>query len=59
MSDIAGIISLVRALTQFGITAEQYAAAKNNPDMTDEELAEVLQANSDQIQELLDRDHGA
>ncbi len=57
MSDIAGLVSLVRALTQLGITAEQYTAAANNPDMSDEELAEVLQANSDKIQELMDRDH--
>lgn len=59
MSDIAGIISLVRALTQFGITAEQYAEAVNNPDMSDAELAERLALNTDTIEDLRDRDHSA
>jgi len=58
MSDIAGIISLVRALTQLGITAEQYAEAANNPDMSDEELAERLALNTDTIEDLRDKDHG-
>jgi hypothetical protein len=57
MSDIAGIIQLMRALTQFGITAEQYQQALNNPDMSDEELVEHIGLNSDRIAELRDKDH--
>ena len=57
MSDILGVIQLMRALTQFGITAEQYAEAINNPDMTDEQLAAHLARNSNVISELLEREH--
>lgn len=57
MSNINGVIALMRALTQFGITAEQYQHVFSNPDMSDEDLAEHLASNSDKMRELRDRDH--
>lgn len=50
-------ITFIRALISLGVTVEQYREAVNNPDMSDEELAERLQSNQDRIQELMDRDH--
>ena len=57
MSDLNGVIAIMRALTQFGITAEQYQKLFDNPDMSDEDLAEHLANNSDKMRELRDRDH--
>jgi len=51
------IVQLMRVLVQLGISVEQYRAAVNNPDMSDEELAEHINANTDKLLELRDRDH--
>lgn len=51
------IVQLMRVLVQLGISVEQYRAAVNNPDMSDEELAEHINSNTDKLLELRDRDH--
>lgn len=57
MSDLNAAVSLMRGLLQLGITAEEFKTAADNPDISDEELAEKLASNSDRIRELRDRDH--
>lgn len=55
--DAQAVVFLLRALVQLGISVEQYRVALDNPDMTDEELAEHIKSNSDKIEELLNKDH--
>jgi len=55
--DLQTVVYLTRALVQLGITAEQYKATVNNPDMTDTELAEHLKGNSVKITELRNKTH--
>jgi hypothetical protein len=52
-----GAIQIIRGLIQLGITAEQYKAAVNNPEMSDEDLAKHLSSNQDKLEELKARDH--
>lgn len=55
--DAQAIVHLMRALVQLGISVEQYREAVNNPDISDEELAERIQSNTDKIKALQDREH--
>lgn len=57
MNDIQATVAIVRGLIQLGITAEEYQEAVNNPDMTNEELAEHLESNAYKIRQLRDIDH--
>lgn len=57
MSDIQAAIYIMRGLIQLGITLDDYQAAISNPDMSADELAQLLRNNSDKIKALLDREH--
>lgn len=48
------IVYIIKALVQLGISVEQYREAVDNPDMTDEELAERIKSNTDAIEALKD-----
>lgn len=51
------IVQIMRLLVQLGVSAEQYRAAVNNPDMSDTELEDHIASNSDKLKELQDKAH--
>lgn len=57
MNDAQAAVFLMRGLIQLGITLDDYKTAISNPDMTPDELANLLRNNNDRIKELLDREH--
>lgn len=57
MNDIQAAVFIMRGLIQLGITLDDYQTAISNPDMSADELAQLLRNNSDKIKALLDREH--
>lgn len=57
MNDIQAAVFIMRGLIQLGITLDDYQAAISNPDMSADELAQLLRNNSDRIRELIEEDH--
>jgi hypothetical protein len=57
MNDAQAAVFLMRGLIQLGITLDDYQTAISNPDMSPEDLAQLLRNNNDRIKELLDREH--
>lgn len=57
MNDIQAAVFIMRGLIQLGITLDDYQAAISNPDMSADELAQLLRNNNDRIKGLLDREH--
>ena len=57
MNDIQAAVFIMRGLIQLGITLDDYRTAMANPDMSADELAQLLRNNSDRIRELIEEDH--
>ena len=51
------VVRLSRSLLALGISFEQYRQISQNPDMSDEDLAEHLGVNTQTLQELKDKEH--
>ena len=57
MTDAQAAVFLMRGLIQLGITLDDYRTAMANPDMSADELAQLLRNNNDRIRELIEEDH--
>lgn len=57
MNDIQAAVFIMRGMIQLGITLDDYQAAISNPDMSADELAQLLRNNADRIRELIEEDH--